>query len=42
MEKLIREIRLATFVGIINIALFVLPKDCIKTLNWILKMPFED
>jgi hypothetical protein len=42
MKELTKQFRLALFVWLIEIALFVLPKECEATLSWITEMPLED
>jgi hypothetical protein len=42
MKELIKQFRLALFVWIVQLAVFVLPKECKKTLRWIVQMPLED
>jgi hypothetical protein len=39
---MIRQLRLLVLSYIISLAVCIVPKDCVKTLAWIKKMPFEN
>jgi hypothetical protein len=41
MKNLWRNLRLALFVWILNIAVLFLPKDAIETYKWLAQMPLE-
>ncbi len=42
MKRLIREIRLALFIWILDFAVIFLPKDAIETWQWIKNLPFQE
>jgi len=41
-KNVIREFRLLMFTLVLRIAIWLLPKDAIKTLEWIINIPLEE
>ena len=42
MQECIRQFRLFLFTALMQIAIRFLPKDAIKTYQWLTEMPLED